>query len=308
MNNKSYPLGTFSSLNTFSLNWRHIFKHKYFFIKLEAFAIHPIEIPSAFALSIQEALPDKVVLRHGYNNLWKVKVAKVGDKLYLQDGWPKFVEDNSIKGGDLLVFEYLSNGLFDTKIHGSSACEKKGIGAFKVTEEKTKSVREEDEASDDIHMLESERDDEEEEEIPSNNYSLKRKRGTSCKEKLGRIRRVADIYGTEIFRSGLAPEPKNPFFITKINPRRKGELYIPKDIINAQNLNLPEDILMVDPNGRKWSAKRKIWRDGRTYYTQGWRRLCQSNFVEEDDVCICEFVQRGRRLCMNVSFVRANQV
>ncbi|KAI3443897.1 hypothetical protein Pfo_000562 [Paulownia fortunei] len=148
------------------------------------------EIPSVFVLSIKGALPDKVVLRDRYNNLWQVKIAKVGDKLCLQDGWPKFVEDNSIKGGDLLVFEYFSNGLFDTKMYGSSACEKKGVGAFKVTEEQTKSVKiededeerkEEDEASDDIYMLESERDDEEEEENPTNHYALKRKRGTSCK-------------------------------------------------------------------------------------------------------------------------------
>lgn len=79
------------------------------------------------------------------------------------------------------------------------------------------------------------------------------------------------------------------------------------DLVKVQKLNLPEEMLLLDPSGRKWTAKLKRWRDGRTHYTEGWGRLCRTNLVGEDDICICEFIERDQRLCMNVSFVRANR-
>ncbi|KAK4420176.1 B3 domain-containing protein [Sesamum alatum] len=295
------------------------------------------EIPSAFTLSIQEALPNKAMLRDQYNNSWHVKVAKAGDTFYLQDGWGKFVKDNFINGGDKLVFEYYGKGLFNTKIYDSSGREKKGVGAFKVTNEEKKAVtkedgdeeqddeeregkmkdldedeeeedKDEDETNDndDNYILVSETDDEGEEEIRTSNDAPIRKHGSSSNtsEKQSRCRRVHDIYGEEIFRAGSAPRPKNPYFITKINPGRKAEFYIPMDVIKVQKFNLPKEILLVDPSGRKWSARLKQWKDGRTFYRGGWRKLCKMNFVGDDDICICEFIKRGERFCLNISFVR----
>ncbi|KAK6156536.1 hypothetical protein DH2020_010784 [Rehmannia glutinosa] len=179
-----------------------------------------LEIPSAFTASIQSTLPNKVVLRDRCNNIWRVKLVKVGDNLHLADGWPKFVEENCIKGGDMLVFEYFSNGLFDTKILGPSACEKKGVTAVQKT-----SVEEEEESSDDNYVSDSETDDEDsEEEFPANDSARKKRKQACTREKPGRTRRVlSDIYGVEIFRSGLARQPENPYFVAKVNPKRKSE-------------------------------------------------------------------------------------
>ncbi|KAL0451847.1 UNVERIFIED_CONTAM: hypothetical protein Slati_1162800, partial [Sesamum latifolium] len=298
------------------------------------------EIPSAFILSIQGALPNSAILRDQYSNSWQVNVAKVGDKFYLQEGWAKFVGDNFIKGGDMLVFEWYGEGLFNTKIYDSSGCEKKGVGAFRVANEETKAVMEEDgederddeeqeettkdldekeeekvedkaNDNDDNYILVSETDDKGEEEIRTSNVHAPvgkhATRRCNNSEKQSRCRRVRDIYGEEIFRTGLATYPKNPYFITKINPGRKGELYIPMDLIKVQNLNLPKEILLLDPSGRRWSAGLKQWRDGRTYYRGGWRRLCKMNLIGYDDICICEFIKRAERLCLNISFVRANR-
>jgi hypothetical protein len=33
-----------------------------------------------------------------------------------------------------------------------------------------------------------------------------------------------DHYGAKIFRSGILPLPKNPYFVTKIRPARRDEL------------------------------------------------------------------------------------
>ncbi|KAK6135594.1 hypothetical protein DH2020_030662 [Rehmannia glutinosa] len=202
------------------------------------------------------------------------------------------------------------------------ACAQEIPSAFTAsiqTVQKT-SVEEEEESSDDNYVSDSETDDEDSDEEIHANDSVRKKRKQACtREKPGRIRRVlSDIYGVEIFRSGLARQPENPYFVSKVNPKRKSEFlltlfivchgkYIPKDLVIDHNLELPEEISFVDPNGRRWTSRRKIWKGGRTFYTKGWRKLCQCNFVKEDDICICEFIKIDQEHCVKVSFVRADR-
>ncbi|KAL0403836.1 UNVERIFIED_CONTAM: hypothetical protein Sradi_2024400 [Sesamum radiatum] len=175
------------------------------------YVVYAQEIPSAFTLSIKGTLPNKAILRDQYSNSWQVNVAKAGDTFYLTDGWPKFAGDNFISRGDMLVFECYGKGLFSTKIYDSSGCEKKGVGAFRVTNEEMKAVTEEDgederddeglegttkdldekeqeevedktNDNDDNYILVSEEDDEGEEEIRTSNvHTSIGKHGTSCK-------------------------------------------------------------------------------------------------------------------------------
>lgn len=42
--------------------------------------------------------------------------------------------------------------------------------------------------------------------------------------KAKRVRRVSDIYGREFFRHRMMPVPANPYFLTKINIKRRREL------------------------------------------------------------------------------------
>ncbi|KAL7097086.1 hypothetical protein ACP275_10G121000 [Erythranthe tilingii] len=284
-----------------------------------------LRLPSAFTLSVQGALPERVFFQDRYENTWQVKVEKVRSRLYFGDGWTDFVEDNGIRVGHIVFFEYSGNGLFKTKIHDSTACKKKRFGACKAEKHRKKAVNEEREAPKYIEenreiKMENEGNDVDdnyefnydnmaddvEEEIPTNDRApeMEQETTTGEKKKRTRTRRVTDIYGREIFKAGLMPVPVNPYFVTKINTKRKGELYIPKEVVRDNILDLPDEIVMIDPHGRTWTAKGKIWKDGRRYYTRGWRRLCQRNFVEDEDICICEFIETGQSLIMDVSFVR----
>lgn len=169
--------------------------------------IEQLKIPRAFNQLVQGVLPDEVRLRDRYNNLWPVKVDKVQNKFYFRDGWTDFVDDNFIEGRDIIFMEYARDGLFDTKIHGKDACEKEGVGGYRITNEQPMVSKEDDEEKDDEehevrtedvegnedkegneevdqHELEHEMDgDESGEEIPANNSAKKKKtkQGTSCK-------------------------------------------------------------------------------------------------------------------------------
>ncbi|KAK6125795.1 hypothetical protein DH2020_040466 [Rehmannia glutinosa] len=110
-----------------------------------------------------------------------------------------------------------------------------------------------------------------------------------------------------IFQAGLAQQPINPYFVTKVMQKREADLFIPMDVIKDFNLDFTQEIILVDPRRREFCAKCKQWKDGRIMLSGGWKSLCRLNLVTQDDKCICEFVQgEGRRLFLNVTFVRAN--
>nr|XP_027064150.1 putative B3 domain-containing protein At5g66980 [Coffea arabica] len=81
-----------------------------------------------------------------------VPVSKLSSPIDLEkECWAKFVKDNTVELGDFLVFQYDGDCVYDVKLFGHSACEKKGVGAVKVKEEEeeTKGFEEDDEVKKD---------------------------------------------------------------------------------------------------------------------------------------------------------------
>ncbi|CAI9786548.1 unnamed protein product [Fraxinus pennsylvanica] len=122
-------------------------------------------------------------------------------------------------------------------------------------------------------------------------------------EQVANGKRPLDPYGNDIFNSGLAIRPRNPYVVTKIRKLRPNDLYIPKEtIVDFQLDNLPEEMSLIDPQDRQFQVKLIRWKDDRVWYRGGWKSLCAVNFVSAEDTCICEFV--GGRL--RVEVVRRN--
>ncbi|XP_019166019.1 PREDICTED: putative B3 domain-containing protein At5g66980 [Ipomoea nil] len=116
---------------------------------------------------------------------------------------------------------------------------------------------------------------------------------------------VPDHFGLDIFSSGRFTQPKNPYFVTKIRPKRRDDLYIPMEVIKDHNIELPAKVIMCDEKDKKWKAYIKTWGDGRTWLSGGWRQLCRWNLVQENDRCICEFVPSlGPELVLQVTVIR----
>ncbi|KAL0436893.1 UNVERIFIED_CONTAM: hypothetical protein Sradi_0397200 [Sesamum radiatum] len=316
---------------------------------------------------MQRVLAQGVVLRDRYGNLWTMRVARTGDKWYFREDWPQFCEENSLEIGDIVVFNYKGDNLFDFVLLGHDAREKKGVGALKlimlvkrddsqehdehdddyVQEEESEEhdddddgyvqedeSEEHDDDDDDDYVQEEEseehddddyvqEEEEEDEQVRSihKKVKVKSKSKSSCALKknssedhtfgIGSIpskrrykkKNLPDCYGADIFESGVAVQPRNPFFVSRSRlSRRKNELYIPKDVITDYDLKIPEKLLLVDEQGRKWETKMKQWKDGRLWCTRGWRSLCNVNGIGKDDTCICEFVQdqQGRNHVLHI--------
>nr|GMC89317.1 B3 domain-containing protein At5g60140-like [Ipomoea batatas] len=118
---------------------------------------------------------------------------------------------------------------------------------------------------------------------------------------------VRDHFGVELFSSGRFTQPKNPYFVTKIRPRRRGDLFIPFEVIKNHNIKLPANVILRDEKGKNWNTYVKTWSDGRTWLSGEWRSLCKWNIVQEHDRCICEFMPSnslGQELVMQVTIIR----
>ncbi|KAL9241819.1 hypothetical protein vseg_015883 [Gypsophila vaccaria] len=53
---------------------------------------------------------------------WKVKAKRVGDMVRLTQGWRTYVKDNSLEGGEFLIFKYVDKSCFYVVIHGEDGC------------------------------------------------------------------------------------------------------------------------------------------------------------------------------------------
>uniref|UniRef100_A0A3Q7ET12 TF-B3 domain-containing protein n=1 Tax=Solanum lycopersicum TaxID=4081 RepID=A0A3Q7ET12_SOLLC len=223
------------------------------------------KIPSSYATYKNGKLPRNVFFRDRFNNMWPMGVTKIEGALYFENGWKKFIEDNNtLEYGDFMIFDYDGNETFDFKVLEMSGCVKEGAKC-----EKKKEV-----------FLDL----------------AGRRKAITCK-----VRNMIDRHGIDIFRSGSATKPKNPYFVAKIIAKRRNQQYVPIDVVRDYKLELPPSMIIRDSAGREFETKVKYWKDGRIWLVGGWRSICRWNLVEKNDRFICEFV---REQCGKISFLQ----
>nr|GMC88098.1 B3 domain-containing protein REM20-like [Ipomoea batatas] len=72
-----------------------------------------VEFPMWFKAFVGEALPKEIFLMNQRMKIWSVEITEIGDDLYFKNCWAKFVRENFIKTGDLMVFKYEGYDMFE---------------------------------------------------------------------------------------------------------------------------------------------------------------------------------------------------
>ncbi|OMO80246.1 hypothetical protein COLO4_24172 [Corchorus olitorius] len=156
---------------------------------------------------------------------WHVELKQVAGNMYFERGWTKFVAENTLNDGDILVFTYVGSSLFDVTIEG-----------------------------DDIE-LKSEEEEEIEVLATSNKKTSKgcRGEGSASKNNKGTVEDVELYIARNV-------NQLNPCFVVKGRKHRDNELYVPSDVTKRYNLNLEdeEEITFIDPLGRKMIGKESL--------------------------------------------------
>ncbi|PIN15161.1 hypothetical protein CDL12_12198 [Handroanthus impetiginosus] len=80
-------------------------------------------------------------------------MAQIENDWYFSDGWVKFVAENAVKGGDLLVFQCLFHNVFNVKLHGPNTVEKNLVGKYmhdRVEKDHEEVLEEKDDDGDEV--------------------------------------------------------------------------------------------------------------------------------------------------------------
>ncbi|XP_015159608.1 B3 domain-containing protein At3g06220-like [Solanum tuberosum] len=276
-----------------------------------------LKLPTGYTDYKNGILPRNIFLRDQFENMWRIGVTKSGKDIYFEYGWEKFIKDNIVELGDFFIFDYDGTRIFDFKLLGRNGCVKKGDGGLKhvvkkeeaeeinVKHQKSVEPKVNTRARDsknisssnvrDGNNMAGEKDDEEKE--------------SKCKSMTaGKVNNPHDQFATDIFRSGRATKPKNPYFVTKIRPDRRNHLYVPADMVRDYQLELPSSMTIRDSAGREFEAKLKIWQDGRIWLIGGWHSLCnhlgldfEINFTQKWPDAVRQVVPLiGRTVCQAV--------
>nr|GLL46577.1 B3 domain-containing protein At5g60130-like isoform X1 [Ipomoea trifida] len=225
----------------------------------------------------------RVLLRNREMKVWMVEISKIRGAMFFENGWERVVKDNCVTDGDLLFFIYKDYDVFDFFVVDPFGCEKIGMEGERA--QVVEVIRKESgDESLDIFVLEA--------NICKRVKKYVKKEEGSDLDTCGSKKAIPDHYGADLFLSGRYIQPENAYFVTRIRQKRRGDLYVPKEVIRDYNLQLPSTVTLRDPKGKEWKNIVKVWADGRTWLSGGWRALCRRNLIEEEDQCICEFLPR----------------
>lgn len=83
------------------------------------------QIPQEFLKHISKESSDRATLTvQGSAGSWTVKLGETGIGVFLQDGWLKFLRDNSLGDNEFLLFTYDGNMCFTVQIFNKNGCER----------------------------------------------------------------------------------------------------------------------------------------------------------------------------------------
>nr|GLL46559.1 B3 domain-containing protein At5g60130-like isoform X2 [Ipomoea trifida] len=261
--------------------------------------------------SMRTNLKRKVLLRNREKKIWEIESSKIGDAMFFGNGWEKVVKDNCVLNGDQLFFIYNSCGaLFDFFVVDPFGCEKIGVeGEHARVVEFIRNGS--GDKSHDVFVLEADiccivkKHVKKEQDIDTNMVITEE--DDNCNnddhDALSHEKKRYNNHDSSNSRRYIQPE--NAYFVTKMRRKRRHNLYIPKEVIMDYNLRLPPSVTLRDMGGREWTSHVRVWRDGRTWLSGGWRDLCDTNLVGNKDRCICEFLphQMGNNVVLQVTIV-----
>ncbi|XP_014521864.1 B3 domain-containing protein REM20 isoform X1 [Vigna radiata var. radiata] len=238
-------------------------------------------IPNAFVKleRLQGRIPEDVLLRNSSERVWHVKTRFFGDRLYFDEGWKIFREENCLRNVDFLIFRYDGVNEFRVKIlEKSTQCEKtlvkmeeeegneeekaapQEVEETVITQEEQAEDRDtedeedsqdqdyDDDDNDDSDFDENtEMEEQSEEEIfvgpvgyTSQSYRKTYRRDTASSS----YPQTDDPFKEEEFDPETCIQPENNFFEAKLYRSRPNELHIPGIAIQDFSLSFPEKITL----------------------------------------------------------------
>ncbi|XP_020217080.1 B3 domain-containing protein Os01g0723500 isoform X3 [Cajanus cajan] len=121
--------------------WHMDFHHQHtplFFIIINNTKL--LKVPKEFLKHLNEDLSSDAILIGTSGGQWQVTILKKGNEIYMQNGWPQFLTDNSVVLDEFLLFRYLGDKCFHVQIFGKNGCERPCLTETRQEEAATPSL------------------------------------------------------------------------------------------------------------------------------------------------------------------------
>ncbi|XP_077219603.1 B3 domain-containing protein REM10-like [Tasmannia lanceolata] len=225
-----------------------------------------ISIPNAFHRYLVGEKSDIAILKSPRGDSWPVKVKGSIDGVFFEDGWGDFVAVHGLCSGDILVFRYEGNMVFDVSVFDKTACEKRY----------EKEMEKQGESKPEIHV--------EAAKVPQ-----------SGGQKVG-------FEGSRRYK----PKGPHFVVTMNYTNLKYYFMFIPREFAVANRRLFPvtksyqekKQITLTDPKGRSFlvaishrrSPRRNPSNNVDTLFSRGWRSFADSNNLEIGDECIFELM------------------
>ncbi|KAL2905745.1 hypothetical protein RDABS01_004455 [Bienertia sinuspersici] len=297
-------------------------KHSFFKIMIDDYRKY-LRIPRKFKADFKGKLSENVILRGPSGNCWITTLAKRREDFVLQNGWQNFVKDHNLNEGDLLVFHYVEDSLFEVMIFDATACEREDCHFVEPNVEgccsqrhdilkrnkspapvdqqqlkrgrkkrinKKESLKEKEDESDNIKGSQQDNSGTDSETREGKNDSTSRystyyksNRRTITKKDMERAFLLASKYTT-----------KRPSCKIRMKPSHVHHLFIltvPREFADNCLPMKPQNIsLRVGSNTWKVKLNR---RNAQCTLNGGWAKFVLDNNLETEDICVLELAHTG---------------
>ncbi|KAL9296470.1 hypothetical protein ACSQ67_022366 [Phaseolus vulgaris] len=246
------------------------------------------KVPEGFLKHLNEDLPNAVLVSPTGDN-WQITILKKGNNMYMQNGWPQFLTDNSVMLDDFLLFTYHGGNCFHVQIFGKNGLERL---CFKQTRQDQvlipslvrtkKSTQRRTFASSFLHQAKS------------------CKKGLSFSNKISfskdfqKLKSSIKIETTEACNLADSFTSRNPHWkhlMTKCNVEDHCTLPIATEFARKHIPEAVKQIILWNTEGKFWEVV-VTWfgcqNKRYTRFTTGWGRFVRDNRLMRGDTCIFE--------------------
>ncbi|XP_047055703.1 putative B3 domain-containing protein Os03g0621600 isoform X2 [Lolium rigidum] len=283
------------------------------FFKVIMDDLHEMTIPAKFAARFKGKISGTIKLEARSGSICDIAVKTCGDKMILQSGWEKFVNEHDLGKGDFLVFRYNGDSQFKVGIFDLSGCEKASscvsmnnprrakTGKSSYEQHSRKSVdytmekRSSSTPSEEQGDASSSQDDFSSNNVPPyvvGSY-LTQVQEDKVKEIVQAINSDIPIHVTVMFKSHVNRHKCGFEFL-----KRFGDKYLPQE----------KQRVLLQLCGERW----KMWLNAATAsrgrrLMHGWRQFVMDNDLQIGDICLFDLLNDKKMCTISVHIIRARK-
>ncbi|XP_065873207.1 B3 domain-containing protein REM16-like isoform X2 [Euphorbia lathyris] len=242
-----------------------------------------IKLPSLFVKMFEKLIPKLCILRSHTGKSCVVSIVRDNNGyFFFRQGWDKFLKENELKEGDVLVFNLVDATTFEVLAYGSTCCLKE-VPQIQNSTSESENISSKPQIQN--PTSESEKISSKPQISARNTENGDAKRGRKVVKKRDNEKPVA---------KQTESEEQYSVKLT-LKEYQKHNVEIPRNFATKAGLKHKNKVVIECPEGRKWGIQ--VWsRKEQAFLSTGWADFVKANGLNTGDTYILRTVQDNPNL------------